>query len=327
MIRVTCRPVELEDAAHAAALLNLEAPEPITAEQMRERLEKTPPGDSNVRRVLAETDEGEAAGYGQLVRHSWMEPGLCWMHVTVDPAARRQGVGTQVHAHLLAFAVAHGARLLRGEVRDHLSGSLAFARSVGFEIERHIFESTLDLTTFEEAPFAGVVESVRAGGIRFFTMADVGDTPEARRRLWELERTVARDVPGGSEASVRPFESFLSETCETPRYRPDAEQLAADGDAWVGCARTEYEVGGNFMYNGITGVLPAYRGRKIALALKLLALRTARTYGVRYLRTNNDSENAPMLAVNRKLGYQREPGYFRMRAELPAETGGARAEV
>jgi hypothetical protein len=42
----------------------------------------------------------------------------------------------------------------------------------------------------------------------------------------------------------------------------------------------------------------------------------ARRYGVRYLRTNNDAENAPMLAVNRKLGYRPEPGCYRMRAHL-----------
>jgi RimJ/RimL family protein N-acetyltransferase len=138
---------------------------------------------------------------------------------------------------------------------------------------------------------------------------------------------VGRDVPGGSEVSRRPFEAFLTEVCESPRYRPEAQQLAADGEQWVGCAETEYVADGNFLYNGITGVLPAYRGRRIALALKLLAIRAACDMGARYLRTNNDSENAPMLAINRKLGYQQEPGYLRMRAVLPTEPGGVRADA
>jgi hypothetical protein len=34
------------------------------------------------------------------------------------------------------------------------------------------------------------------------------------------------------------------------------------------------------------------------------------------MRTNNDSENAPMLAVNRKLGYRPEPGYARIWLDL-----------
>lgn len=45
-------------------------------------------------------------------------------------------------------------------------------------------------------------------------------------------------------------------------------------------------------------------------ALKLLAIRCARRYGAVYIRTHNDSENAPILAINRKLGYQPQPGLY-----------------
>jgi hypothetical protein len=49
-------------------------------------------------------------------------------------------------------------------------------------------------------------------------------------------------------------------------------------------------------------------------ALKLLAIRCARRcarrYGAVYIRTHNDSENAPILAINRKLGYQPRPGLY-----------------
>ncbi|HKV82923.1 MAG TPA: hypothetical protein VJN88_00100, partial [Ktedonobacterales bacterium] len=54
------------------------------------------------------------------------------------------------------------------------------------------------------------------------------------------------------------------------------------------------------------------RGRGIATALKVLAIRAARARDAAMIRTNNDSQNAPMLAINRALGYQPEPGYYRM---------------
>jgi GNAT superfamily N-acetyltransferase len=66
------------------------------------------------------------------------------------------------------------------------------------------------------------------------------------------------------------------------------------------------------MYHGITGALPAYRNKGLGTALKLVTIRLARARGARMLRTNNDAENAPMLAVNRKLGSQPEPGYYRL---------------
>lgn len=69
------------------------------------------------------------------------------------------------------------------------------------------------------------------------------------------------------------------------------------------------------MYNEYTGVRQEYRGRGLALALKLLSIETARRYEAAYMRTNNHSLNLPMLAVNRKLGYVDQPGVFFYRKE------------
>lgn len=78
----------------------------------------------------------------------------------------------------------------------------------------------------------------------------------------------------------------------------------------------------NSCYNMMTGVDRAYRGRKIVLALKLLAIKCAQRCGADYIRTNNDSENAPILAVNRKLGYESKPGKYLLgkRIERPYST-------
>ena len=75
-------------------------------------------------------------------------------------------------------------------------------------------------------------------------------------------------------------------------------------------AAVGYFAATNSMYNMVTGVDRAHRGRGVALAIKLLAIRCARRYGAVYIRTHNDSENAPMLAINRKLGYQPQPGLY-----------------
>ena len=193
-------------------------------------------------------------GYGHALRDEWMDPGLFWTNIAVAQVARRQGIGSTIHNALLDWARPQGATSLLATVYEHVPQSVRFAEHHGYQIERHVFESTLDLSVFDEQPLLGALDAAQAAGIRFATMADVGDTEAARRKLWEVE--------------------------------------------------------------SITGVLPAYRGRGIALALKLLAIRAARQDGVRYLRTNNDAENVPMLAVNCRLGYRPEPGYFRMRARL-----------
>lgn len=70
------------------------------------------------------------------------------------------------------------------------------------------------------------------------------------------------------------------------------------------------------MYNMMTGVDEAYRGQKIAQILKLHSFQFAKEYGADFIRTHNDSLNAPMLAINRKLGYEPNPGEFRLKLTL-----------
>lgn len=315
---MTIRPVTEDDAAAATDLLNLAASEPITVEQMRERIRQ--PATQFRVRVVAVDVTGRIVGYGQTARNEWNEPGLYWVHVVVPLAARRRGIGSHLYRAIRDALVARSATTLRAEARDQFPESLAFAQHHGFQIERQIFESTLPLVDFDERPFIAALDAAQAGGFRFFTVADVGDTRDARREAHALEQVLARDVPGGSEAATRPFEAYLHEVCEAPTYRADCQFVAAtgEGDAtlWVGLASLEYLAGNNAMYNGLTGVLPAFRGHGIAQALKLLAIRTARRYGAAYIRTNNDSLNAPMLAINRKFGYLPEAGYHRMRADL-----------
>lgn len=307
----TIRPAVEADASAVADLINRGYPEPSTVEQVRERIRGSR-GSREVTRLVATSDAGEVIGYGHTLRDDWMEPGLFWAHVVVDPAVRRQGVGSLLHGEVMAWARERGGATFRGEARESMPEGLPFAARHGYHIDRHIFESALDLASFDERPFVSALNTARAAGIHFFSLADLGDTMEARRKLYEVERVVARDIPGGSESATRPFEIFLREVCDPAHYRPETQLVAADGDAWVGLAGVLDYPANRSMYNGITGVLPAYRGRGIATALKLLAIRAARQRGAATIRTNNDSRNAPMLAINRKLGYQPEPGYYRM---------------
>ena len=311
---IAIRPLDYDtDLPQVVALYNQSYTEQITPEMIREWQRNMQPGGVR-HRLCAVNEQGAIIGYGHVVRDPFMADGLYWLNVIVDPAQRQRGYGQQIYQTLIAYVREQGATHLRAEVRDDHPECLRFAEGCGFQIERHLFESTLDLTTFDESRFAGAVERVEASGIRFFTVADEGDTEAARRKLWEINVRTAHDVPGDSEVTRQPFEVFQHQVCGASWYRADGEILATDGEQVIGLSALGYFENASVPHMGcmMTGVDRAYRGRGIALALKLVAIRCARRYHAAFLHTSNDAENAPMLAVNRKLGYQPEPGAYRL---------------
>ena len=298
------------DFPRIAELLSGYQAEPVTVEQLWEWERRMPEGRIRQRLVAVEPN-GAIAGYGYIDHEIWMRPGRFELWTLVDPARRGAGIGAALYSHALQLAVAHGAASFASETRDDDPASLSFAERRGYRIDRHTFESTLDLTTFDASRFAGSIEAAEAAGIRFFTMADLDGTAEARRKLYDLNRRTALDNPG-ADGTFPPFEEFQQFVFGASWYRADGQILAADGERWIAIAAVAYYPKHNSAYNAFTGVDRDYRGRGLAQALKLLAVRLAQRYGAEYIRTNNDSQNAPMLAINRKLGYRAEPGRYRL---------------
>jgi GNAT superfamily N-acetyltransferase len=297
------------DLPAIAALIGQDDPLPLTVEDLQKWEARQFEGQ--LRRWSVATDETDRiVGHASAVHLPWMPPGSFELWLIVDDAHRARGIGAQLWDDVLGFALANGATVLEGHARETCPEGIRFAQARGFSIDRHIFESELVLTDFDESRFAGIVEAVEATGIRFFSLADQ-DTPDVRHKLYEVNRRTALDIPG-SRDEFSSFEEFSQIVFPASWFRAEGQILAADGDAVIGLSAAGYYSQTNSMYNLMTGVDRAYRGRGIAQALKLLVIRLARRLGASYVRTNNDSLNAAILAINRRLGYRPLPGYFRL---------------
>jgi GNAT superfamily N-acetyltransferase len=178
-------------------------------------------------------------------------------------------------------------------------------------VVHHGFESTLDLSQFDEHRFDDLLARLRSDGFRFFSLADEGVTDEHKRRLYDVNRAAALDNPG-NDGSFPDFYAFSKNVFEASWFRADTQLLAAHADRWAGIAAIGIYPADGHAYNAFTGVLREYRGRGLAQALKVQTILLAKKEGMRYIRTHNDSNNAPMLAINRKLGYKPEPGYYKI---------------
>lgn len=182
-----------------------------------------------------------------------MQAGRFYLWVVVDPAWRQRGIGARLYDDALDFAISQGATLLDSDVREGHRESLHFAERRGFTIDRHMFESVIDLNTFDESRFEGLLESVAATGIRFFSLAEVGNTPEAQRKLYEVNRATSLDDPA-SHGTFPSFDEFSQYAFQALRFRPEGQILAADGDRYVGLAAVGYIEEDNSMVNMMTYV-------------------------------------------------------------------------
>ena len=300
-------------------LINQVEPEPVTLAQLQQWTQRLPPG--RVYRQMVATDGQELAiGYSEAIHETWSPADHFYVWVVVDQPRRRRGVGAALYAEVQEFLLAQGAASLASEVRDNDPDALRFAEQRGFSVDRHHFESRLDLTTIDETPYQPAIAALEAAGMRFFSLADLNDSQEARLRLYELNRVTALDIPG-SKVAFRTFAEFEQTVFHSEWYRPEGQLVVADGETWAGLSAVRLMPQTRGAYNLMTGVLRAYRGRKIAQALKLKAICYAHQHGARYILTHNDSLNAPILAINQKLGYQPKPGKYILKGSATIEKG------
>jgi len=286
---------------------------PVTTDQVREWFQYNPPG--RVQRRLVSVDEQDAVtGYAGCVHETDAPPNRYVVWVIVDPAHRRMGVGSALWEALLQELHGLGAQRLTSDVNDNDAQSLVFAQRSGFAIDEHFFHYALDLTTFDETPFLNDLHALEAQGIHFTSLAAFADTPETRRKLYELNTSYVLD-----HANMAPpwtFAGFEEFVLGAPWFKREGQLLAVDGDQWVGMAPISVFPDERTAYNLHTGVLPAYRGRKIATSLKVLGARYARQNGAQNLISDSNLRNTPILAINRKMGYKPQPGKYTLVCEL-----------
>ncbi|WP_438446339.1 GNAT family N-acetyltransferase [Gorillibacterium sp. sgz5001074] len=274
-------------------------------------------GGHDRRRWVAVSEEsGEIVGFGGVFRAPWNAPGELWHSVIVLPEHRHQGIGRTLYGCIEQWATEIGASRLVQQVKENDPEAIRFAENRSFTEERRMFESKLDLTAYQPDPdLEGILDGLENVGISFFTLADIPGE-ESERKLYELCKKTHPDIPG-YDGSFPDFPRWREWTLEGPGVSPDNALIAADGDRFVGLVHLVWNEESRSMYHEYTCTDREYRGRRIALALKLLGIRTAIRQGARHLRTHNDSMNAPMLRINRDvIGFVAEPGLCRMVKDL-----------
>lgn len=272
----------------AAALVELvRQTDPLTVMNVaswRHR-ERAVPERAGLRAFVAEV-EGRVVGESWALR-AWFAGGRSLVYVAVSDGARGQGIGSALYEAALAHARTLGSKRLSSSFHES-PAAVAFAAARGFREARAEQLSSVDPRTVAEQPKAE---------LRPASAVD----PHVLHRI---DEEATRDMPQLGEYEPHPFDEWAEHVLAHPLFQPAGSFVAyADGEP-AAISLLIADLGSGRGGNMFTGTLAGFRGRGLGLAAKLGSLHWAAEHGVTQVATRNDETNAPMLAINRRLGYR-----------------------
>lgn len=243
---------------------------------------------------------------------SRLHPRKFWMDGAVHPESQGRGIGSALLETVVAAVTAVNAVSLRTATREDYTQSRRFLEGRGFVEAKRSWESFLDLHRFDIGPWAGRAEAAEAKGIQLRQLSELQHLPDWEERLLALYNAIQTFIPDFDEPSPLTLEQFRNEYVNSPLFLPEGYFVALDGDRWIGLSNLCPGAEEGEIDTGVTGVLPGYRRRGIALALKLKALVWAKARGAARIRTVNATTNQAMLAINERLGFEKRPAWLHM---------------
>lgn len=302
--KLTFRPGSVDDARFIADVRTLEFPnEPEDPAGVRAWLE-----DPEVawRRFLAYRED-RPAGFAISWHNPWelADDGFVTVLVGLLPEHKTRANLDAAYAFLEDAARADSGRTAIAEIRedDHLPLTVVLARGYVEDRRQRFWE--LDLVAagerIQEMAFRSRAR-MREHGIKITTLQ--ADTDADRfRKLHTMSSEAELDVPATLTVLPPSFEQLMV-WLKTPVIHQDRIWIARVGDEIAGLSTLSFPVERGIVQTDWTAVGRAHRNRGIARALKLETLVQAVGLGVRRVRTDNDSRNAPILHLNEDLGYR-----------------------
>jgi GNAT superfamily N-acetyltransferase len=267
-------------------------------------------GQPLARYVAADVATGRVVGYAQHFEIGWSEPaGRYWLVLRVHPDARRRGVGAQLFARVEEDLARLDARAVVAELHESTGAQLEMLRRRGFREVLRSWPYTLEPRRCDLGRFAGA--AARPAPLRIATLAEEqARDPDWLPRLYELYALVSREVPIPVHPLPRPPIAWLErQLVGLPISLPEACFVVRDGERYAGLSflHRDAETPG-LLQQKITAVRPEYRGRGLAVALKVRTIEFALRNGYSAIQTAVESNNPSMLAINERFGFVGGPG-------------------
>jgi GNAT superfamily N-acetyltransferase len=283
---VSIREGDVDDIAASVPLLNeVDRTRVSTVAGARHRLLQAPPEAR--RNWWAARDGKTLVGWSTAGVDHDTTARSGYLGVSVLESYRRRGIGTV----LLERALAHlgDSRRIQASVTEAGRG---FA-------ERHGFRHTLTRRVSGVDPREVDTSELDSSEARIESLLAAG--PE---QVFEVDAESVLDEPGDDVIDAVEYEQWLSDYWEHPDLDLELGTAAVVDGRAVAVAYVMVDRESRRALNAYTGSLRAYRGRGLARLAKLGLMRRLAGLEIELVLTENDETNAPMLAINNRLGYR-----------------------
>jgi GNAT superfamily N-acetyltransferase len=256
---------------------------------------------------------------------------VTWLNIAVQPAWRRQGIGTAMFDRMEALARDAGRPVVQlgafhrptdGPQLHSLTGfgsisceepNARFLLSRGYTLGQVNRNSVLHLPVDPATLDRHLVEAEAKAGADYRVQTWIGSTPERRQDDLEVIFTrMATDAPAGNlEIDEEPWDA--------ERVRKQDEHRIAVGRTALAAALEHIPSGNLVAYNGlslpndrkrpvhqgVTLVLKEHRGHRLGMLTKITNIQQLQAFSPEslFILTGNAEENRPMLDVNEAVGF------------------------
>jgi mycothiol synthase len=275
---------------------------PITPEELERRRARKPDDVRMIGRI-----DWAVAGCAAAIRSDL--PHRTYMGNVVLPEYRRRGLGRALLERVLAAAHAHGSDVLAAGVEEGDEAGERFAARFGLcEVLRELeICRAVRPDEREPTPPEGIA------------LVELSTRPDLLRDAYAVACEALPQMPLHAPLELPTYERWLDENATGADVLAGGTLLALDGDRVVGfVSLLRRAADPHLAEHGLTSVAAGHRNRGIATALKQAQIAWASRNGYRELMTSTQDANAPMRAVNDKLGYEPRPAWIRFEAPLEA---------
>ncbi|MGL4611412.1 MAG: GNAT family N-acetyltransferase [Trueperaceae bacterium] len=276
---------------------------PRSAEEVLDEYRKHDP-TYLFQRFVAEVN-GQVVGVSEYDQSaSSYHPQKFLLELFVHPDVHGQGIGRALYHKVLESIQPHQPLSIRVQVRETSERALRFFSERDFVETKRAWVSVLDMATCDLRPYMGLESTLT--DITFTDVATLQQKdPEALQKFHGMFSEVRLDVPRSEPATPISYEFFVDNVIHSPDFDARLFLFALVGEKYIGFTGM-YPFGNTqTLDQWLTGIRRDYRKRNIALALKVRSVQVAKANGYTSIRTDNDSSNTPMLAINDKLGFKR----------------------